>query len=146
MGVDVHAGRWLLTGLAAAAVAAGLVMGDLTAAAIDPYYRQVDAQVDDTPPIDVVPTQPPPIVFTPISTFGEWPDAAPPPPEENIFDEPVAMPTYDRDEPFEPTLPDPEPVPAMLSEPPAPTAGEPSPPAPIPADTGQPAEPLPPAS
>jgi hypothetical protein len=142
----MQASRWLLTGLAAAAVAGGLVMGDLTASAIDPYYREVGTRIDDTPMTDVVPTQPAPIAFTPISSFGEWPDAAPPPPDENIFDEPVAMPTYDRDEPFEPTLPDPEPVPAVLSDPPAPIAIEPSSPPPAPAETGRPAEPLPSAS
>lgn len=142
----MQASRWLLTGLTAAAVAGGLVMGDLTASAIDPYYREVGARIDDTPPIDVLSTQPAPIAFTPISSFGEWPDAAPPPPDENIFDEPVAMPTYDRDEPPEPTFTDPEPVPAVLSEPLAPVAVEASTPAPTPADTDQPIEPSPPVS
>lgn len=134
----MQASRWLLTGLTAAAVAGGLVMGDLSASAIDPHYRQVGARMDDTPPAETAPTQPAPIAFTPIPDFGEWPDAAPPPPEENIFDEPVATPTYDRDEPVEPALPDFEPAPDVPSEPFAP--------APTPADTGQPAEPLPPAS
>ena len=144
----MQASRWLLTGLTAAAVAGGLVMGDLTASAIDPYYRQVGAQVDETPPIDVVPTQPTPIAFTPMSSFGEWPDAVPPPPEENIFDEPVAIPTYDGKESPEPALPDPEPIPAVLSEPPAPIAGDQ--PSPMPDPAGDVAEPsveiIPPAS
>ncbi len=141
----MRASRWLLTGLTAAAVAGGLVMGDLTASAIDPYYREVDARVDDTPPVNLVPTRPAPVAFTPVSGFGEWPDAAPPPPDENIFDEPIAVATYDGDEPSEPTLPDPEPVVPILLEPPAPIGVE-SPLPPAPDVIGQPAEPSPPVS
>ena len=117
----MQAGRWLLTGLVAAAVAGGLVMGDLTASAIDPRYREVGARVDESVATDPYPrTQPAPIAFTPIRAMGEWPDAAPPPPDENVFHEPVAIPTYDQAEPPEPALTDPEPVAAVLSDPSAP--------------------------
>lgn len=145
MGDDVYARRWLLTGLTTGAVAAGLVMGDLTASAIDPHYRQVGGNIDDASRIESpMATQPAPVVLTPISSVGEWPDAAPPPTEEHAFDEPVAVPTYDHAEPIESVEAirfdaDPEPVLALPSELTIPATEPPPGSAPSPLTLDQPA-------
>ncbi|WP_375429366.1 hypothetical protein [uncultured Sphingomonas sp.] len=150
----MRAGRWLLTGATAASMAGGFVMGDLTASAIDPYYRQVVSRADEMPMVGGYgPARPAPISYTPISSVGEWPDAAPPPPEEHAFDEPASLPTHDYAEAVEPTRYDAElePVLAMPPDPPpAPmvaTATEERPsPAPTPPGTERPAETVAPAS
>lgn len=140
----MRAGRWLMIGLpVVGAVIGGLVIGDLTTSAIDPYYRQVALRDDDAPILrGYEPTRPAQVSFTPISSVGEWPDAAPPPPEEHAFDEPPTVPTYDYAEPAEPTRfeADPEPVLAMLSEPSAAAIEEHLSPAPTPPATDQPVE------
>jgi len=154
-GAVVHAGRWLLTGLSAAAVAAGLVMGDLTASAMDPYYRAVDTGYRDRwLPADVVPTQPTPIAFTRLSSLGDWPDATPPPPDEHAFDE-LYPPPLDDYAPIEPVRVafDPDPLPVVPAEPPIPAtapavavAPEPQADTATPQETDLPAQPTPSAS
>lgn len=127
-----------LTAFGATAAAAGLFVGQLTASAIDPHYREVAARPDVATAIGLAPTQPAPISYSPVASPAEWPDATPPPASEHAFREPAPVRAYEFVEPPEPSRFEVDavaaPDPARLAPPEAPSddLAPPAPPSPGP--------------